>query len=195
MNGSEILAKERLAITTINVIYAKKRCPMNKPLISDEAMVEIRAVSEANRKRDAPLSETHPTLWFEMDRQGYEMCEELEKELRMFQSCTVDKAEHESVKKQLFDAHQSVMAFKSEVERLKKELENTTTVEKAEFLADFGYNEGLVDGERRAMERVNMVVESDWLNIACPSLSEYDIREVRRYFRKELGLCGEEEKK
>jgi hypothetical protein len=82
------------------------------------------------------------------------------------------------------------MAFKSEVERLKKELENTTTVEKAEFLADFGYNEGLVDGERRAMERVKEAIEL-YSSVHRKDNSQFGRKWIDCYlFKQELGLDG-----
>lgn len=107
-----------------------------------------------------PLSESHPTLWKEVEFKTWGLNE--------IQKFTVDVAEHERVKKLLFNAHRSVMAFKAEVERLKKELEEvkgswlkpSTVSERCRS----SFNNGVVEGERRAMN--NLIPHGDLVHQA-----------------------------
>lgn len=93
------------------------------------------------------------------------------------QSCTVDKAEHEGVKR--LYCH-----YMAGVERLKKEL-----VDQKVIMYDFGFGDGIAVGERRAMQRVKEV----YAKFACRNKDFCSAN--RMYcswcdFGKELGFDG-----
>lgn len=129
--------------------------------------------------KSKPLSETHQTLFAQFhDKHGLGRVITPE----LVQSCTVDVAEHEQLKKELFTAVDNYGKLEAEVGRLKKELEK--------YRLEFGkyFDEGVAEGERRATEKVNLALHDDALFILCPALEEKALRQVRRYMQNVLGL-------
>lgn len=138
-----------------------------------------------------PLSETHPILWKALSIEYYDGTP-YESDLDIAQwikSCTVDVVEHERVKQWATVLEEEIKVREAEFERLKKEIsdykENKAFQyrgEKAEAI-EYAHKTGLVEGERRAMERVK-----EAYLIHCNKWNVYPI-----HFLSELGL-GEEEK-
>lgn len=133
-----------------------------------------------------PLSETNPTL---VDKAPVIWLNSLhDKEIDLIQSCTVDVAEHRI-------ATDTICELDREVERLKKELESEKAKNSGIALGSFdhgyeiGKDDGLAEGERRAMQRVKEII----FKIHHPNKEGWCVISPAELL-KELGL-GEEEKK
>lgn len=94
------------------------------------------------------LSETHPTLWDSVKKSGWynedefeENTEDVDFMQEHIQSCTVDIAEYERLKKELEEAYRPAQSVRLS-----------------------GFEIGMKEGERRAMERVKIkIIEAESL--------------------------------
>lgn len=131
------------------------------------------------------LSESHPTLWIRLTELERSTVERYDADFRMLpvdkvQYFTVDVAEHERLKKEL-------------------EEEKKFRIEDQEGY-DNGWKDGLVEGERRAMERVKVFVTQarhnsvELFGRAKPEWCE-GVEDTLKELERIFGLGGEEEKK
>jgi hypothetical protein len=124
------------------------------------------------------LSESHPTLWFELDRNGFPMDDDNSMWVfKKVQSCTVDVAEYERLKKELYIVREK-------------------TLEEVSSKFDKAIENAVVEGERRALERVENVIQSR-LELWRPSGASENRSEcfIRcRELRELAEELGEEEK-
>jgi predicted nucleotide-binding protein (sugar kinase/HSP70/actin superfamily) len=150
-------------------------CPMNKTPLTTPSQNE-----------GLTLAQSHPTL--DAHKDGIFFM----REIQAIQECTVDKAEHErAVKEARFEGQkQGALLWQDEVERLKKELEETksTIIKHDTAMYDIAFNRGVVEGERRAIERVYDKIINFW---DCG----YIDGDTMDLLKERLGLDGGEEEK
>ena len=106
-----------------------------------------------------PLSETHPTLWRELERLMGKSIIDL-RDTSFIQSTTIDLAEHQQVKIDLQAFQQVSSEYDKEFERLKKEIHDFHMEKNAIAMRVYldAKAEGIAEGEQSALRRVKSVL-------------------------------------